>query len=182
MKKIYISGPITGIVDAYENFETVENLLKELDYAPVNPFKLTHEKNSTWLDYMKGDIRALLDCEGICMLLNWDKSKGAVIERELAIGLGFFELRQGTADHILDQETNLYVKKEISKGLFGGECYRASCNNKEANFFNKSTSMYYCEECAVKINHENERDSMRLYGTPYLCSKDPYDRTALKQI
>ena len=40
----------------------------------------------------------------------------------------------------------------IEKGDKGGECNRTVCENKNAQFYNKSTLKYYCPICARKIN------------------------------
>ena len=86
MMKIYISGQITGIEkEAFKLFEKAENKLIRLRDTVINPMKLNHNKNATWREYMTKDIDALMECEGIYMLKNWQKSKGAKIERLIAI-------------------------------------------------------------------------------------------------
>jgi hypothetical protein len=50
------------------------------------------------------------------------------------------------------------------KGDKGGECNRTVCKNTEAEYYNHSTRMYYCAECAVLINDANKADAIRLYG------------------
>jgi len=84
--KIYISGKITGlpIQEAQNNFEAAEKRLKSEGHEPINPMKLPHEHGKTWSEYMKEDIKALLECDAIYMLLGWQESKGACIEFNLA--------------------------------------------------------------------------------------------------
>lgn len=36
--------------------------------------------------------------------------------------------------------------------VFGGNCSGSCCRNLGANFYNKNTYSYYCEECALAIN------------------------------
>ena len=55
------------------------------------------------------------------------------------------------------------------KGTYDKECNRTACNNSRAVFYNKSTQMYDCAPCAKLINDANRNDSLRLYGTPFLC-------------
>ena len=89
MKKIYISGKITGMETLAEKlFSTAEQELKERGFDPVNPFKLNHEHDKSWNSYMKEDIKALCDCDVIFMLTNWRESPGATIELKIANYLG----------------------------------------------------------------------------------------------
>ena len=86
--KVYISGKISGIEEqAYQLFEEAENKLKMFGYEVVNPMKLPHEHDKEWHSYMKEDIKALCDCDAICLLDNWESSIGANIEFELAKNL-----------------------------------------------------------------------------------------------
>ncbi len=52
----------------------------------------------------------------------------------------------------------------VKKGEFSGECNRTACNNKNARFFNHSTTKYYCTPCAQQINTVNMSDAQRLFG------------------
>lgn len=84
--RIYISGPITNNPDFKKDFEEAERRLKEKGFEPVNPAK-TEIEDGTWKDYMKADIKQLVDCDGIYMLSGWSKSRGARLERSIAIEL-----------------------------------------------------------------------------------------------
>lgn len=76
--KIYISSKISGIEkEAPELFEKAEQLLISKGYEVVNPMKLNHQHDQTWESYMKEDIKALCDCDGIYMFGDWKHSKGA---------------------------------------------------------------------------------------------------------
>lgn len=89
-QKIYLSGKISGlpICEAIKNFESAENQLKGFANI-VNPMRLRHDHDKSWQSYMKEDIRALIDCDAIAMLPNYESSKGALIELNLAKSLGF---------------------------------------------------------------------------------------------
>ena len=56
----------------------------------------------------------------------------------------------------------------MGKGMQGGECNRTACHNPDAQWFNRSTRAYYCGECAMKLNHANPVDALRLFNGP-LC-------------
>jgi hypothetical protein len=90
MAKVYISGKITGLdyQDAFNNFEKAEQEIKDLGGVPINPMKIEHKENPDWFDYMENDLAALLRCDGIYMLNDWGNSKGARIERAVALELG----------------------------------------------------------------------------------------------
>lgn len=89
MKRIYISGKISGIeIEAVEIFEKAERHLKDANFDVVNPMKLNQDHNKTWHDYMREDVKALCDCDSIYMLENWKDSKGAIIEHTIAMYLG----------------------------------------------------------------------------------------------
>ena len=87
--KVYISGPITGYPNGNaEAFGDAEDSIRWSGHEPVNPHKLTHDHGKTWAEFMREDIKALLDCQAIFMLKGWWHSKGAVIENKLAQELG----------------------------------------------------------------------------------------------
>lgn len=88
--KIYISGKITGLpeADAKYYFHSAHAELKTQGHEPVNPMFLPHNHGKTWAEFMREDLQALLTCEAIYMLENWQDSKGARIEFGLAVELG----------------------------------------------------------------------------------------------
>lgn len=88
MKKIYISGAITGLENAQSFFDKAEIGLSEAGWDVVNPMKINHEHDKTWSSYMREDVKALCGCDAIFMLDNWKGSKGAKIEHDLAKVLG----------------------------------------------------------------------------------------------
>lgn len=92
MNRIYVSGPVTGY-DEYNKpaFDNVKEKLLKLRFDEViTPFDVSLTKDDKlWIDYMKEDIQALLTCNAICMLNGSSYSKGAMIEQNIAIGLGY---------------------------------------------------------------------------------------------
>jgi len=75
--KIYVSGRIKDYPDYLEHFQRGCEYVRSLGHEPVNPCEINHSENATYGDFMREDIRALLDCEGIYMLEHWEKSVGA---------------------------------------------------------------------------------------------------------
>ena len=53
----------------------------------------------TWAEYMRTDLRAMLDCEMIALLPGWEQSRGARREVSIADELGMPRMQiQNTAD------------------------------------------------------------------------------------
>lgn len=96
--KIYISGPITNVENWQENFIAAEKELLELKkpIAVVNPLRISERiekdfalagRTPSYSDYMREDIKALAECDAICLLPGWGKSKGANVEYKIALSL-----------------------------------------------------------------------------------------------
>lgn len=96
MKRIYISGPITGRDrnGAFEHFERAGKYLTDLGYEAVNPMKKPSEADASkpWADYMREDIALLIDCDAIYMLDGWELSRGAKLEFNIATELGMHQM------------------------------------------------------------------------------------------
>lgn len=88
---VYISGKISGLdLDvAKTHFKAAELELKERGFNTVNPFDLNAD-TAEWKDAMINDITFLFNCDGIYLLNNWRRSRGARIERIIAQELGLF--------------------------------------------------------------------------------------------
>lgn len=88
--KVYISGRITGLSEEVykNNFNSVELYLTGLGYDVINPVSYTPIENGTWEDYMKRDLKLLLDCDYIYLLEGWQDSDGASLEYTVAETLG----------------------------------------------------------------------------------------------
>ena len=85
--KLYVSGPITGMPDKNKDaFEIASNWLKTKNIEPLNPFDFEQD-GFTWTEYLKRDIRLLLDCDGLFLLKGWDCSRGARLEVNIAVSL-----------------------------------------------------------------------------------------------
>ena len=91
-KKIYISGPITGLErHVYlKNFDDAELKLRAMGYKVINPTKLLPSR-FLWIYKIIGykltllyDIWHLWNCDGIYMIDGWQWSKGARLEKNIA--------------------------------------------------------------------------------------------------
>lgn len=89
--KIYISGAITNNPNAKAQFDKAKKTLVELNkgYEPISPMDLPHEHSKSWNSFMREDIKAMMDCQGIYLIEGWEKSKGAQLEAQIALYLSF---------------------------------------------------------------------------------------------
>lgn len=113
MVEVYISGKMTGLPDyGKEYFEYAEKYIKQVLKENTNEYLVIHNPYKMALDlskkkgqsleeipreeFMKRDLRALLNCHMIFMLPNYIDSQGAQLElqiaRELKIPIFYLEL------------------------------------------------------------------------------------------
>ena len=87
MKRVYISGKISGddLTCVEIKFNTAEKMLREHGFFPINPLKNGLPNIATWDQHMVRDIELLLTCDAICLLPDWQQSKGARIEAFIAM-------------------------------------------------------------------------------------------------
>jgi hypothetical protein len=97
--KIYISGSITNDKNADVKFSKAEKHLQTvyphaIIYNPINiPYpKLDQDEwfgvDGLWKYYMHESVKLMMECTAIYLLSDWQDSKGATIEKELAEKLG----------------------------------------------------------------------------------------------
>lgn len=93
-KKIYISGPMTGLPELNRfAFRDAEDSLHDEGYKNIiNPHDIGDDllipiwfpAKTKWFIYMIFDIKALIFCRSIYMLTGWENSRGAKIELKIA--------------------------------------------------------------------------------------------------
>ncbi|MCM1308849.1 MAG: DUF4406 domain-containing protein [Butyrivibrio sp.] len=79
MKKIYISGPITGHDDYMRRFGAAEDLLREQGCIVYNPAAVNQmmPPETDYEEYMAIAMTMLSFCDAIYMLRGWQESLGA---------------------------------------------------------------------------------------------------------
>ena len=89
-KKVYISGAIAhhDLGECKAAFADAEEVLKRMGFDPVNPFKNGLPEEAHWREHMRADIALLLGCDYIYMLKDWELSKGAKLELDVASSCG----------------------------------------------------------------------------------------------
>jgi hypothetical protein len=84
---IYISGKITGDNNYREKFMEAENKQYDAGYFPLNPASNVRP-NMEWHKAMRKALQLMLEGDGVALLPDWKKSRGAKIEARLARKLG----------------------------------------------------------------------------------------------
>lgn len=85
--RIYISGPITNVLDYKEKFNQAEKHLKE-EYPNaeiINPTMIVLPSSCKHENYMKIDFMLLDLCNAVYFMPGWEWSKGACMERGYAV-------------------------------------------------------------------------------------------------
>lgn len=133
--KVYISGPIAGMPDGnMQAFRQAESMLREMLAQPVNPQTLDHEheglpcagdqvpreftnvspvaeaaeRTHRYGCYMKPDILALLDCDGVVLLPGWENSRGAKVEVAVAEICGIPRCELKDLQRLYDQALDIW--------------------------------------------------------------------------
>lgn len=85
-RKIYISGPITGIPDYMTRFQEAEEYLIKEGWSVINPAAVNAmlPEDTTYEEYMIMSLCMLEMCDAIFLLEGWEKSKGARWEFDYA--------------------------------------------------------------------------------------------------
>lgn len=131
--KIYIAGKVTGepVAECTMKFGSMQKQLEALGYKGVNPLEVVGTWQATWHQAMKSCIKALVDCDAVLALDDYDKSQGAKIELDIAEDLGipvFFSIADLQVDSGLLTTPCQYTDD--------GYCLRAEkdyCSNGQCN-------------------------------------------------
>jgi hypothetical protein len=92
--KIYLSGKISGLHDLNKpKFRRYTEVFQVHGWEVFNPHSIppppfkASEKDE-WHYYMRECIKALMDCDIVAVLDDWQQSRGAMIEVQIALDLG----------------------------------------------------------------------------------------------
>lgn len=92
-KTIYIAGKVTGLPfeQVEQRFAAKERALTAQGFNVINPVSVARELGWTsfpWETIMKGCIILLTSAQEVHLLPCWQESRGAILEREIALKLG----------------------------------------------------------------------------------------------
>ena len=84
IKKIYIAGPMSGYPECnYPAFHVAEASLRMRGYDAVNPAN-SDLQGAHYVDFLREDLRWMLDCDAVAVLDRWWESAGARNEVQVA--------------------------------------------------------------------------------------------------
>jgi hypothetical protein len=87
--RVYIAGPMTGLPNFnYASFNATAKELRTLGCEVQNPAENPEPPTKAWADYMRMAIAQVLKCDTLALLPNWHTSRGADLERHIALQLG----------------------------------------------------------------------------------------------
>ncbi len=97
IKKIYLSGPMTGLPNLnFPAFHAEAARLRTRGFEVVNPAELHKDPGANWHACLRTDLKAMLDCDGLVLLDGWQRSAGAHLEIHVAhrVGLSILEAQE----------------------------------------------------------------------------------------
>lgn len=101
---IYISGPMTGKPRNNKAcFDAATQRLRSDGWIVINPCYMNEIRNyATYELGLRSVIIELMKCENIYMLVDWERSRGATIEYNIAIALsmGVYWERESMFRHV----------------------------------------------------------------------------------
>ena len=85
----YLAGKVTGLpmADVKGKFHNFAAQLMSMGYHVVEPIGVSDDTR-TWDDAVRTDIKKMLECDEVHLLPDWQDSKGAQLERDIALRLG----------------------------------------------------------------------------------------------
>lgn len=114
-KKIYLSGPITGVKNYKGLFLFTSKLVKMCDASQVFNPALQIPDSLGYEEAMKRCIRALTDHDAIVMLPDWNVSQGSKVEHEVARACGMDVIYFASYAVVSDRYS--FMKNELARLL-----------------------------------------------------------------
>lgn len=89
-KAVYIAGKVTGepISQCTMKFGAAQKKWEQKGYEVMNPLALVNDFKATWTNAMRICIVALAQASEAYFLSDWQESRGARLEHEIAKALG----------------------------------------------------------------------------------------------
>lgn len=88
MKRVYIAGPMGGYPELnFPAFHAEAARLRTLGHEVLSPAEINPSMTTPWAECMRRDIAALVTCDVVQTLPNWQRSPGATFEVHVATTL-----------------------------------------------------------------------------------------------
>lgn len=88
MPKLYLAGPMTGYAGHnFPAFRDAERNLIAAGHVVLSPAANPYGQ-APWADYLRRDLRMVLDADAVAVLPGWETSRGARLEVRTAQALG----------------------------------------------------------------------------------------------
>lgn len=93
--KVYVIGAVTGHPReaVVAKFDKASAALESAGMIPVNPVNIVPPETD-WHEAMKQCIKAMLTCDAVMVLPDWEESKGATLEVMIARNLEMTQFTQ----------------------------------------------------------------------------------------
>lgn len=114
-KKVYLSGPITGVKNYKGLFIFTNKLVRMCDASQVFDPASQVPDSLNYEEAMKRCIRALTDHDTIVMLPDWNVSQGSKIEHEVARACGMDVIYLASYAVVSDRYN--FMKQELARLL-----------------------------------------------------------------
>lgn len=103
MKRIYISGPMTGLPNLnYPAFNAAADRLRGEGFEVENPAENPEPACGSWAGYMRLALVQIARCDGVLLLPGWSDSKGARLELHIAQQLGLLVTHHQDSTSVAD--------------------------------------------------------------------------------
>jgi len=113
---IYIIGQIKGLpIDiAKQNFERIENKLREMGFSPVNPFKIGIPDHWEYEASRPHNLQALSKCEAVYIQSNWRLSEGSMdeIKQSMLQGKNLY-YAESKGIEMLEEQSRFLFEREV---------------------------------------------------------------------
>lgn len=85
IERLYVAGPMSGYPDAnYPAFNEAAERLSGAGFEVLNPAVAVVGTEAHYTDFIREDLRMMLDCHGVAVLEGWWESVGARNEVQVA--------------------------------------------------------------------------------------------------
>ncbi len=124
--KFYLSGPMTGLPEYnYPAFKDAAEFLRAGGLDVVSPHEaLGGHGDRTREEYMREDLKQLLECDAVIMLPRWQAAEGAKLELEIAVQCGMFKYKYARTDEFvarLQRQSSIFDKISGTKQVLQSE-------------------------------------------------------------